>query len=293
MKEKIKKYLIEFKCGTKTMFKEFFNKKTNKKQRANMWTFSRLISTLFITILSILSAILNLPIFLYTAGGVAIAGAITDFFDGRSARKHESYSDYGKKLDQAVDKVFGCGIAINLIAFVNPAYLFLLIGEISIATINILYKSRFKECNDTSSILGKIKQWPFFTSLFLGFFTPLNSMICTITKLMALLTLIMQTATSIDYAQKNAKIVNNLNNNTKKHDNLINNETNYDYEKNNKNITINGNLKEKNNEKILDFKTNSKKEELIKLRNVLLEIKNKKIINENIETKGKQKMIHF
>ena len=32
MKETIKKYLEEFKIGTKTMFKEFFNKETNKKQ---------------------------------------------------------------------------------------------------------------------------------------------------------------------------------------------------------------------------------------------------------------------
>ena len=31
MKETIKKYLEEFKIGTKSMFKEFFNKETNKK----------------------------------------------------------------------------------------------------------------------------------------------------------------------------------------------------------------------------------------------------------------------
>ena len=53
MKETISEFLKNFKSGTKLMFKEFFNKETNKKQRANMWTFSRLIISFLIPICSL------------------------------------------------------------------------------------------------------------------------------------------------------------------------------------------------------------------------------------------------
>ena len=51
MKGKLKKHFKELESGTKIMFKEFFNKETNKKQRANMWTFSRLRLPFFIILL--------------------------------------------------------------------------------------------------------------------------------------------------------------------------------------------------------------------------------------------------
>ena len=90
MKETIKKYLEELKIGTKTMFKEFFNKETNKKQRANMWTFSRLIISIPILILSIM-AMINISVPLLVSNSVLVAlGALTDYFDGKSARKHNS-----------------------------------------------------------------------------------------------------------------------------------------------------------------------------------------------------------
>ena len=50
IKNTIKSAVKNFKLGTKTMFKEFFNKETNKKQRANMWSFTRIIIP-FITII--------------------------------------------------------------------------------------------------------------------------------------------------------------------------------------------------------------------------------------------------
>ena len=45
----------EFKNGTKTMFKEFFKKETNKKQRANMWTFARFVIPVITLITSIIA----------------------------------------------------------------------------------------------------------------------------------------------------------------------------------------------------------------------------------------------
>lgn len=273
MKGKIKKYFEEFKCGTKTMFKEFFNKKTNKKQRANMWTFSRLIITAFITLFTILFLALNSLTLIHIAGTCALIGAITDYFDGKSARKWESTSDYGKKLDQFVDKVFGCGTAINL-ALINPVYLTVMAGELSIASINLYFKSKYKKCNDSSSMLGKVKQWPLFASLFLGFFSTASSTLSIITKILLIITLLMQTATSIDYTKKNINKI--LEKKEIKKDNKIIIEEEKEYQK----------------EKVYT-KTNSKKEELIKLRNILLEVKNKKVLEENTEVKGKQKVIHY
>ena len=145
MKEEIKKYWEEFKSGTKTMFKEFFNKDTNKKQRANMWTFARFIIPIITLITSIIAiSTASIPLFIAT-GIIAGMGAVTDYFDGKSARKHGSTSEYGKILDQASDKFFAGIIGINLL-FLNPNYIYVLLGEALIAAINIGYKLKNKDC---------------------------------------------------------------------------------------------------------------------------------------------------
>ena len=136
-----KKYLIEFKNGTIVMFKEFFNKKTNKKQRANMWSFLRLIIPLITLILSIIASILNILPLLVASGIIAGFGALTDFFDGKSARKHKSSSEYGKILDQVTDKFYSLIMGINL-SFLNPIYILPLSLELTISLINISYKSK-------------------------------------------------------------------------------------------------------------------------------------------------------
>ena len=125
----IKKYLKEFKNGTKTMFKEFFKKETNKKQRANMWTFTRLIIPFITTIICIISLFVTNTIpLLISAAALTGFGAITDYFDGRSARKYNSTSEYGKRLDQISDKVFSGMLGINL-SILNPMFLITLLGE--------------------------------------------------------------------------------------------------------------------------------------------------------------------
>jgi phosphatidylglycerophosphate synthase len=107
MKDTIKAYYLELKNGIKTMFKEFFNKETNKKQRANMWTFSRLIISIPILILSIIYLI-NFSIPLLITNTILVGmGSITDYFDGKSARKYNSSSEFGKKLDQIVADLEG------------------------------------------------------------------------------------------------------------------------------------------------------------------------------------------
>lgn len=209
MKEEIKKYWKEFKTGTKTMFKEFFKKDTNKKQRANMWTFARFIIPI-ITIITSIIAITTASIPLFVGSGIiAGMGAVTDFFDGKSARKHGSTSEYGKILDQASDKFFAGIMGINLL-FLNPNYLYILLGELAIALINIGYKLKHKELSINSTSTGKFKEWPLFLSLALGYLSPINSTLLLISNISVFLTLVFQTATAASYVESNNESVKKL-----------------------------------------------------------------------------------
>ena len=239
MKENVLKYFKEFKNGTKLMFKEFFNKKTNKKQRANMWTFTRLIIP-FIT---------------------AFLCAITDFFDGRSARKYNSSSEYGKRLDQTADKVFSGMLGISL-SILNPIFLITLLGEIIISLVNLSYKAKYHDLNISSTQLGRIKQWPLFITLGLGFISNINPILDIITKIMVIISFALQVTTAGSYILENEKQLNKLNN-----EEIINPNT--------LEIDLKENIKEKN-------KTKSKNERIKELKQYKEELLNKNIEKEKI-----------
>ena len=206
----IKKYLKEFKIGTKKMFKEFFKKETNKKQRANMWTFLRLIIPFITTIICATSLfVTNTMPFLISAATLTGLGALTDYFDGKSARKHNSTSEYGKLLDQIADKVFSGMLGINL-SILNPLFLIVLLGEGIISSINLLYKSNNPNLNIKSTQIGKIKEWPLFSTLGLGFLSSLNPILNIITKIMIVITFSLQLITAGSYIKQNDKEIKNL-----------------------------------------------------------------------------------
>ena len=205
----LKKYYEEFKVGTKKMFNEFFKKETNKKQRANMWTFTRLVApavTVTLSIIAIITA--SVPLFITTAC-VAGFGALTDKLDGLSAVKHESFSEYGKVLDQITDKSFAGIIGINLL-FLNPMYVVVLLGEAIISLVNILYKLKYKNIDINSTIIGKIKQTPLFLSLALGYLSTINPTWLAISNYSIILSIIFQLATAASYVESNNKAVKEL-----------------------------------------------------------------------------------
>lgn len=279
MKEMIENYWLEFKNGTKTMFKEFFNKKTNKKQRANMWTFTRLITPI-ITIISSIIAIItaSIPLFITTAA-IAGFGALTDKFDGASAKKHKSFSEYGKVLDQVTDKSFAGIIGINLL-FLNFNYIFVLLGELTIALINISYKLAHKELNINSTLMGKIKQTPLFVSLALGYLSTLNPTLLLISNISIILTVLFQMATATSYVKSN-------NEGIKKLEKLKNNNTieELDIDKDKDNEKIKTKSIESKNSNVIGMKDNISKneqyEELKKLRNELIGEEHIELIEEN------------
>lgn len=189
----IKKYLKEFTFEIKNMFKEFFNKETNKKQRANMWTFLRLISPIFALISSICG-------FSFVSAIIIGFGGLTDFFDGRSARKHGSSSDFGKRLDQVTDKIFVIlsGISASII---NPIFIPVILMEASIASVNIYYKKKYPTINDKSAFIGKLKQFPLFSSMFMCFLSNINIYLKANANILVLLTVIMQSITLLHYTK--------------------------------------------------------------------------------------------
>ena len=209
MKEMLKKFWVDFTTGTKTMFKEFFNKDTNKKQRANMWTFARLITPLVTLLLSIIAIITASPILFISTAVIAGFGALTDKFDGASARKHQSYSEYGKVLDQIKDKSFAGIIGFNLL-FLNLNYIFILLGELAIALTNISYKLKYKDLNINSTLTGKIKQTPLFLSLALGYLSALNPSLLSVSNISILIAILFQTSTVLSYIKTNNKEVKKL-----------------------------------------------------------------------------------
>lgn len=209
MKKIFKNYWLEFKKEINVMFDEFFNKETNKKQRANMWTFTRLVTSFFIPICSLISILtVSTPLFI---GSIVITGfgALTDFFDGRSARKYNSYSDFGKKLDQTADKIFSFMIGLNLSLF-NPLFIVNILGEILIAGINAIYKLKNNKINIKSTQIGRIKQWPLFASLILGFISVLVPSLTPFTNKTIILTSLFQLVTTASYIKNNNKLIKEL-----------------------------------------------------------------------------------
>lgn len=188
------------------MFKEFFKKETNKKQRANMWTFTRLIApfiNLILTIIAISSGISSLFI---TSAVIAAMAATTDFFDGRSARKHNSQSEFGELLDQVTDKVFS-GLTGICLVMINPLYIITLLGEGIISSINIYYGLKHKNVKFESSKLGKLKMWPLFLTLGLGFFSQISLTMLKVSNIAIILTFILQLLTAGNYvAINNSKV---------------------------------------------------------------------------------------
>ena len=244
--------LREFNDGIKKMFQEFFNKDTNKRQRANMWTFSRLVLAFGIPIMAFLGKLMINPLFYFLAAGLTMLGTITDFFDGRSARKHNSTSEFGKKLDILADKVFAFMLGISL-SLINPLFLFNILGEFIISYTNIAYQKKYKRSVPRSSNLGKIKQWPLSIAFILGYLSIFLPQLNMATNIFILISFIMELVVSKNYADQNKLLVKGIKQNTS---------------------IIESHNEDMENEKTL-------KDEYIKLRDILLEIK--KIKENDIE----------
>ena len=253
--------LNEFNNGIKVMFKEFFNKGTNKKQRANMWTFSRLILAFLVPIMALIGKITIVPFFYALAVGFTTLGAFTDFMDGRSARKHNSMSMFGRKLDILADKVFSFMQAITL-SLMNPLFLFNIMGEAMISFTNIHYQKKYSHLVPKSSNIGRIKQWPLSIAFILGYLSIFLPELVLATNIFIFISFAMELAVFKNYVD-------------------INNYSVREYHK-----TCSFTPKEE----VIDSKEKTLKDEYLNLRNVLIEIRNiKEIENEKAIVKVRKR----
>lgn len=126
---------------------ELKDKKTRKKQIANLFTASRLLAPFVLLPLAYMKFYLATII-------LTILFALTDTCDGYFARKYDAVTDFGKDLDAAVDKIFAATILIA-ISFINQWLLILVGVEVLIAIINVIEK--YRDNKPKTMIIGKFK----------------------------------------------------------------------------------------------------------------------------------------
>lgn len=168
--------------------KEFksIKKKEIKRQIPNLLTLSRGLAPIVI-----IPAILFNK--LYFVIILLIIFALTDFLDGKIARKYNLVSEFGVKLDAVCDKIFAIGLIIP--AIINHGiFIFNFVMEIAISYTNLL--SYTKGNNPRSTIIGKIKTALLSLTLILSYIPNMNNLVIFI---FSLITIICQVITLIKY----------------------------------------------------------------------------------------------
>ena len=125
-----------------------------------------------------------------------IIASITDFLDGRIARKYNATSDLGAKLDIVADKLFA---GVLMISILLNYFLFVicLIGEILITIINLY--SYFKNKKPKTKYIGKIKATSLYITIIIGFISLLYKKIEFLILPFIIITAILQILSIISY----------------------------------------------------------------------------------------------
>ena len=142
----MKKVIFQFWNDLKEQFRSI-KKDGIKKQIPNILTFSRALAPIVIIPTIMLEKV-------YLAIGELVFFELTDFFDGRLARKFNCVTDFGVKLDAICDKFFVLGIMIPAI-IKYPVLLINLMLEACISYINFI--ALLKNNDPKTNMLGKIK----------------------------------------------------------------------------------------------------------------------------------------
>lgn len=163
-----------------------------KKQIPNLLTASRLFSPLII----IPAAIVGNVGF---AAAAAVGFGLTDFLDGKLARKWNAKSQFGADLDAVTDKIFAGTLLLGGAIF-NPLLLVNVGLEGLIAGINV--KEKLAGRKPASTKTGKLKTGFIFGLGALGILAPALSLSPAILPGLALTTAALQGATIVSYLKK-------------------------------------------------------------------------------------------
>ena len=178
-------FIVNFFKDFKKEFKSI-KKKEIKRQIPNLLTLSRGLAPIVI-----IPAILFNK--LYFVIILLIIFALTDFLDGKMARKYNLVSEFGVKLDAVCDKIFAISLIIP--AIINHGiFIFNFVMEIAISYTNLL--SYTKGNNPRSTIIGKIKTALLSLTLILAYIPNMNNLVIFI---FSLITIICQVITLIKY----------------------------------------------------------------------------------------------
>lgn len=155
----------------------------------NILTLSRLILTPIIIILGLLKKY-KISLIL------VIIACITDLFDGKLARKWNTVTKTGAKLDALCDKIFAIGLVACLI---NKFKIFipLLILESIIGLFNLF--AYYKTNSNDSLMIGKIKTNFLFITISLGFSTLFTKFFTKLIPGFSIMTINIQILTFISY----------------------------------------------------------------------------------------------
>lgn len=129
--------------------------KNYKQWVPNVLTISRIVLTPIIIILGIMKQI---PLVIVLAG----LSAITDCIDGNLARKWNTVSETGAKLDAVADKIFAIGLCLCLTS-VFPSLWILVVLEFILAICNLIF--HYKSQKTESLMIGKIKTTVLFVTI--------------------------------------------------------------------------------------------------------------------------------
>lgn len=215
-----------------------------KKHIPNILTILRILSGPIVLITSIT---INLPVALI----IATIGASTDLFDGILSRRWNAKSEFGRKLDTFADKELSL-VLISLNIVNNIYFVITLILEAYIAKVNM--KAVFENKKASTSQIGRVKTFALYLTLLLGIISQFVPILSSLTLVGLGATTILQLDAVANYIMK----YKNQNINESQIENTISFEE----------------INKVENEKT---KTNTKKEELQYLRDLLIKIKDEKV----------------
>lgn len=95
----------------------------------------------------------------YIATAVVMLSGLTDFFDGRIARKYNMITDLGKIIDPVADKLMQFAMLIALTFSIKNMYLltiYLIIKEVTLALIGLITMKTIKRRLDGAKWYGKV-----------------------------------------------------------------------------------------------------------------------------------------